>query len=36
VKNDLKWLSPGLTGKGKYKVNFGDREFKFAPPNDKY
>jgi hypothetical protein len=29
-------LAPALSGHGKFRINFGDRPFKHAPPNGKY
>jgi len=36
-KLSVQWLSPALTAQsGVYQVNFGDRPFKFAPPDESY
>jgi hypothetical protein len=35
-KVNAEWLSPGLTGHGVLAVNFGDRPFRYSPPDASY
>jgi len=33
---EAEWIAPGLTSSGTYQVNFGDRPFKHAAPDESY